>query len=165
MKKLSLLRHAQSDWSYGQSDFDRSINELWKISIEKMGKYLLQKNISPDMIIASPALRAKTTIEWMVPYLNYHQDNIVYMQEIYDTHIEWYEWALACVMEQDDQIETLFFVGHNYAITELAEFLVWKDVWSMPAGSMVTLCFDVEKWKDISYGNGTLESFIKPKEL
>ena len=58
MKKLFLIRHAKSDWSDNTlKDFDRGLNARGLKDAPFIGKFLKNKNIIPDLIISSPALR------------------------------------------------------------------------------------------------------------
>jgi phosphohistidine phosphatase len=60
LKFLLLVRHAKSDWNDPlQKDFDRPLNERGKRDAPLMAHRLLDKNISIDAFIASPAKRAK----------------------------------------------------------------------------------------------------------
>lgn len=165
-KYLYLIRHAKSDWFiWDQSDFERDINQRWKKSIKKIGEYLQNNYKAPDLVLSSPAKRAKKTAEGVVRYLDYKKKDIVFNMEIYDTHMVWYESALACIMEQEKDISTLFFIGHNYAITQLAEFLSWKEIWNIPTCGIVSMEFDCKTWGDISYGEWRNLQFITPKNL
>src|SRR6218665_523789 len=61
-RTLVLIRHAKSDWGNpGQADFDRPLNARGKKNAPEMGKRLQQKQVIPDLIISSPAMRAATT--------------------------------------------------------------------------------------------------------
>ena len=50
MKRLYLVRHAKSDWSYaGLADFDRPLNKRGKRDAPRMGKYLKRVwKVEPD---------------------------------------------------------------------------------------------------------------------
>ncbi len=62
MKKLHLIRHAKSDWSNPiLDDFDRPLNKRGKKNAPFMGKILRDKGVNPDLIISSPAYRARET--------------------------------------------------------------------------------------------------------
>ncbi|MCK5293309.1 MAG: histidine phosphatase family protein, partial [Arcobacteraceae bacterium] len=61
-KKLYIIRHAKSSWKdFTLDDFDRPLNKRGRLNAPFMGKILKGKNIIPDIILSSPALRAKTT--------------------------------------------------------------------------------------------------------
>lgn len=166
MKKLYLIRHAKSDWSIiGQSDFDRSLNQRGKYDAKKIGEKLKDLHITPDKILSSPAIRAQKTIQKICKKISFKKKDIEFHQEIYDTHMQWYTGALACIMEQSEDINELFFVGHNDAITQLAEYLSWQYIGNMPTCSVLCLSFLVDTWEDISYDTWDIEFFLTPKDL
>jgi len=166
MKTLYLIRHAKSDWSHiGQPDFYRGINDRWIKSIKKLSGYLKQKHILPDLILSSEAVRARNTAESIAKYIWYKNNSIQYRSEIYDTHMHSFEWALYCIMQQESFVKKTFFIWHNNAITDLAEYVCGKNIWHMPTCSMVSIQFDINDWSEISYDTGQMLSFIKPKEL
>ena len=62
MKKLFLIRHAKSSWDDATlKDFDRPLNKRGEQNAPLMAKRLKTKQITPDIIYASPANRAKST--------------------------------------------------------------------------------------------------------
>jgi len=62
MKRLYLLRHAKSSWKdLTLSDFDRPLNKRGKRDAPLIAKKLKEKGIRPDIIISSPAKRARKT--------------------------------------------------------------------------------------------------------
>src|SRR5260370_34478821 len=67
MKTLMLLRHAKSDWDdRSLSDFDRPLADRGNRDAPRMGKALSKRGPLPDIIISSPAARARQTIEAVV---------------------------------------------------------------------------------------------------
>jgi len=64
MKTLLLLRHAKSDWNDSSlKDFDRPLATRGERDAPRIGKALRKRGQLPDLIISSPAARAKATIE------------------------------------------------------------------------------------------------------
>jgi phosphohistidine phosphatase len=62
MKILYLLRHAKSSWSNPElTDFQRPLNKQGKKDAPMMGKILANKGVKIDLLISSPAERAKKT--------------------------------------------------------------------------------------------------------
>lgn len=166
MKKLYLVRHAKSDWSHSwESDFERGINERGVKSIQIISSFLHDKKVIPDLVISSPAKRAKLTSEWVVKKLSYKKKDIVYLDSIYEAHMDWYDGALSCVMEQDSSVDNLFFIWHNYAISELASFLAGRDIWSMKTCSVICLKFGIENWSEVSYWNWEIVFYESPKSI
>ena len=67
MKKLCIIRHAKSSWKdFLLDDFDRPLNKRGKLNAPFMGSRLKKRNILPDIIVSSPALRAKTTKSFII---------------------------------------------------------------------------------------------------
>ena len=62
MKTVCFIRHAKSSWDQaGLSDIDRPLNIRGKTTAPIMAKILADKDITPDLIISSPAKRARQT--------------------------------------------------------------------------------------------------------
>ena len=62
MKHLLLLRHAKSSWeSADLSDHQRPLNERGKRDAPRMGHWICQQELQPDLVISSTALRAEQT--------------------------------------------------------------------------------------------------------
>src|SRR4051812_38668436 len=62
MKTLLILRHAKSNWDYPDlSDFERPLNSRGMEAAPVMGNVIYKHRFKPDLIISSPAKRAKQT--------------------------------------------------------------------------------------------------------
>jgi len=60
MKTIILVRHAKSSWKDPSlDDFDRPLNKRGKRNAPFMGNKLKERKIMPDLILSSPAKRAK----------------------------------------------------------------------------------------------------------
>ena len=61
-RTLVLIRHAKSSWSNpGEADFERPLNDRGERDAPRMGARLKELKIKPDLIVCSPAKRAKQT--------------------------------------------------------------------------------------------------------
>ncbi len=64
-KTLLLIRHAKSDWgNLMLSDFERPLNNRGEINAPEMAKRLVKRELFPQQLISSPALRAITTAKY-----------------------------------------------------------------------------------------------------
>ena len=64
MKTLLLLRHAKSSWKdESLTDHDRPLNKRGKKTAPLMGHLLREKNLVPDLVVSSTAVRARSTAE------------------------------------------------------------------------------------------------------
>ena len=62
MRELFIMRHAKSSWDDPTlSDFERPLNRRGKEDAPLMGEHLKRLGIKPDLIVSSPAKRAKKT--------------------------------------------------------------------------------------------------------
>jgi len=159
MKRLYIIRHAKSSWKDETlNDFDRPLNKRGKSNAPLMGSKLRDKKVLPDIIISSPALRAKTTAELIAKKIHFSKV-IVFDERMYDSApAELHN----IVTEVDDKNSVLFLVGHNPELNMLAEEYVDFDENIVTCG-IVEVTFDCDRWADISTENARLISFDYPK--
>ena len=170
MATLLLLRHAKSSWDDpGQTDFDRPLAERGRRSAPLVGKYISGQRLSPDLVLCSPATRARETLELILPELSKapevrHLDKI-YFGSAPDLRRE--------IRGQAGDVERLMVVGHNPSIEGLANALIKTgdatDIERMdakyPTAALAVINFDFRFWRDIDPGTGHLRHFIVPKTL
>lgn len=160
MKKLFIIRHAKSSWKdLSLDDFDRPLNKRGFRDAPFMGKLLYKKDIIPDVIISSPANRAKTTIETITKELKYIH-NIIYNESIYDAALS----SLINILKKiEDKNNIVFLVGHNPSLNALAyEFVGFEE--NIPTCGIIEIKFDTNNWADIANNNAKLISFEYPKK-
>ena len=64
MKNIIIFRHGSTnDAIKHQRDYDRTLTPRGLKDAEKMGRYLLEKNSTPDLVLSSSAVRARQTAE------------------------------------------------------------------------------------------------------
>lgn len=161
MKTLYLLRHAKSSWNDSSlRDFDRPLNERGRSDAPLIGKRLASESLSDPLVICSPALRTRETAQLVLLNANLHVqprfDNRIYEASMRD--------LLQVVSEIDDEKHVAILIGHNPGFEELLAFLTGERR-PMPTCALAKIEFDVVSWKDVRAGEGTLESFVTPKEL
>ncbi len=161
MKKLYLMRHAKSDWSgYYVSDFERTLNKRGKRDAPMMGEVLKTK-ISPDLIVSSPAVRAKLTAEAVAEKLGYNPRNIRFEEDIYEASaLE----LLRMIQSLPDDAQEVLLIGHNPGLTDLINHLGNVRLDNLPTASLVGFAFDVTHWQEIKPGTGSYLFFEYPKK-
>ena len=60
MPRLILLRHAKSAWPDGAPDVDRPLAKRGREAAPRMGGYLAEEGLIPDLVLVSPARRARS---------------------------------------------------------------------------------------------------------
>lgn len=161
MKKLFIIRHAKSSWKdLNLSDFDRPLNKRGKSNAPLMASRLKEKGVLPDIILSSPALRAKSTALKIAKKLNYTQ-KILFDQKLYDSDIS----ALDSILKNlDKKANIVFIFGHNPELNMLAQHYVgfYENI---PTCGIIEIEFNSKNWKNISRDNATFISFDYPKKL
>jgi len=67
MNKLILMRHAKSDWSNSNlRDMDRPLSSRGERDAPRMGQLLAAKGEWPELIVASPSLRTRMTVDGLL---------------------------------------------------------------------------------------------------
>ncbi len=161
MKKLYLMRHAKSDWSgYYVSDFERTLNKRGKHDAPMMGEILKEK-IAPDLIVSSPAVRAKLTAEAVAEKLGYDPAKIRFEEDIYEASAT---ELLRIVHELPDDAQEVLLIGHNPGLTDLINRFGNVRLDNLPTASLVGFAFDVAHWREIEPGMGDYLFFEYPKK-
>jgi len=160
MKKLFIIRHAKSDWDDSTlDDYDRPLNKKGEKNAPFMGQLLKNKNIKPDLIISSPALRAITTAKLIAKEVNYEKA-ITPNQYVYEAFVNTLQEIVEYIHDSND---TVFLVGHNPGVSALAYMLCdLKE--SLPTCAIVEIQFDCNSWLDVCKSNSTLLSYEYPKK-
>ena len=121
MKLLYLARHAKSSWkNMDLSDIDRPLNKRGKKDAPFMGKILSKKGINPDLIISSPAKRARKTALVIAEEISYPINSIQYEDNVYESSSR---ELLEFVKSIDDEYNSVMIFGHNPGFTMLHNYL------------------------------------------
>ncbi len=161
MKTLMLLRHAKSSWDdVSLRDFERPLAPRGRKAAPRMAKALKESGILPDLIISSPAARARATIEIVIAAAAL--DITPQFEEgIYGaTSAE----LMAVVRHIPDTSACALLVGHNPGFENLVARLTGKDE-AMPTAALACIEFQIDRWEDVEDGAGRLKWLLTPKTL
>lgn len=170
MKTLLLLRHAKSSWDdHSLDDFDRPLNQRGRQAAPRMGRWIRDHDLVPHHVLCSAACRARETWEAVSEELNEPVEATV-LRSLYLAEPE---GILELVHQADDADDILMVVGHNPGFEELARLLTHRGKGRalglladrMPTGALAVLRFDVEGWRELAPGGGTLQHFVRPRDL
>jgi phosphohistidine phosphatase len=162
MKTVILVRHAKSSWKESSlKDFDRPLNKRGKRDAPFMGKKLKERQVMPDLILSSPAKRAKETATCFAKEIGYPGNRILYNDKMYHSGGR---VLLEIVRNQDDVHGTIMLFGHNPDLGDLAEMLLNGDpVYTIPTTGVYCIRFAAASWKNIREGKGEVVFFDYPK--
>ncbi|QPT40003.1 phosphohistidine phosphatase [Oligella ureolytica] len=161
MKTLLLVRHAKSSWDDPTlSDKVRPLNKRGKRDVIIMGQRLLSRQVEPDRIVASSAVRTTITAQSIAKELGYPQEDILLDDRLYACQSE---YLLETVQAFDNDLDYVMLVGH---FPELNDFLLMftSDIEHMPTCAMAELTFDVSNWTEIRQNNLQKVLFDYPKK-
>lgn len=158
---LYLVRHAKSSWDDPSlADIDRPLNKRGRRDAPEMGSRLRKRNILPELLISSPAVRAHKTAKEIAEKIGYSKKDIILDDGVY--HAGQHS-LLEIIHQLDNDTESVMLFGHNPGFTTFANALGNLDIDNIPTSGIVALEFS-KSWKDIYYGDGKLLFFDYPKK-
>jgi len=161
VKRLYLIRHAKSSWSNPElDDFSRPLNKRGKKDCPEMATRLAKAAIRPDLIVASPAKRARKTAVCIAKGTGYNKKNIDYYEDLY---FGTFSHHLQLIEELLGKVNVLFLVGHNYTMTELGEHLTGSYLGNVPTCGIVGVEYPEPDGFTSGAGAGRLLFFDFPK--
>jgi phosphohistidine phosphatase len=161
LKTLYLIRHAKSSWKdTSLDDFERPLNKRGKYNAPFMAQLLQQRHVVPDLILSSPALRAKTTAQTFAHILGYKKE-IEFHKALYLTSVNTF---LSILHALCNEYHTVLVFGHNPELTLLANTIGNCTIENIPTCGMVELKLKVDSWNALSKNNANLVTFEFPKK-
>ncbi len=160
-RTLILLRHAKSDKSnMSIPDISRPLEESGRKEAEEMGEILAKEIAHVDLIVSSPSLRTRQTLEIICKKIGYAYDAVQWDSSLYACSGD---HLLARIRQAENVYKTVMFVGHNPSITDAANALQTKEnIIEVKTCGVVTIDFVDCNWADVSREKGNLRFYIKP---
>lgn len=160
MKILFVLRHAKSSWNDAGQDFERPLDSRGRKAAELIGAFIRKRRVELDLVLSSPAVRARETIERTMKAAGLRTE-LRYDQRIYEAGPL---RLLEVISQIEDEKSAVLLVGHNPGLEELLHVLT-NRVEHMSTGTLAKITFGTTKWRKALEKKGNLDWLIKPKEL
>ncbi len=161
MKTIFLLRHAKSSWENSDlSDFDRPLNPRGLETAPFMGKIIEKNLFQIDLIVCSPAKRARQTAILLKETAKI-SGGIEYDDRIYEASPS---RLLEVISEIAEKYESAMLVGHNPGLEGLVKSLA-GEIQPMPTAALAVIDLKIDKWSEITAGCGSLRTLLRPKTL
>ncbi|MEZ5525741.1 MAG: histidine phosphatase family protein [Pseudomonadales bacterium] len=160
MKLLTLIRHgaAEDPLNY-KRDFDRPLRNKGLKQANAMGALLKQLDFSFDQMFSSSALRARETAQIIYEKLAPNSRPLLIEDDLYSFEAQ----ALFNFVELiDDNIEHAVIVGHNPALSYLANELLRDPVPGMNTCTTIQMTLKVETWIEVNRRCAKLISINNP---
>ncbi len=153
MRTLILIRHGKSSWADpARPDRDRKLDSRGQRDAPEVGRRLARRGVRPDLIVSSPARRARATARLIAAELPARHREIVVDERMYAaTPLD----LLAVVQGLDKQLHCVMLIGHNPGLSEFAHALC-DEVAELPTCGVAAMEFDVQSWPEV--GRETLAS-------
>ena len=152
MKSLILLRHAEAQPpAPGLPDFARGLTERGAEEAAHVGLRLRERGLLPDVVIASPAVRALRTAEIV---LEAAQLRISARPErrVYEATVG---RLVEVTSEVEDEAGSVLLVGHNPGLEGLIHHLT-GELRPLPTAGLAVVMLNVERWEDMRARCGQL---------
>lgn len=165
--ELLLMRHGKSDGTVATDDFHRPLKERGKRGAQRMGAWLAQQDLVPQVIMSSPALRARATAEKCVKSMGLGVDVIELKPALY---CEDEKPLLKTLRACPDSVTRLMVVCHNPALEDAVVWLTGKRprppkaTKLVPTAAVVRLSFE-GSWDSLRSGQMQLELIQRVRSL
>jgi phosphohistidine phosphatase len=161
-RRLFIIRHAKSSWKHPElDDYDRPLNSRGKRDAPEMGQRLRKRSVRPDIIVSSPAARAKKTAQIIAEAIGYPKDKIEFEDSFYASDVG---HILKKIKAFNDSCKEAMIFGHNPEFTSLANFLTKHYIDNLPTCGICCVEFDIP-WSEVAENTGELLYFDYPKKL
>lgn len=165
MKVVYFIRHAKSSWEDLEiPDHRRDLLPVGRKRTKKIGQWLLQRRVSPDLIISSPATRAHKTAEILAHELSFPEDKIITAPTLYPGSRE---HMMDTLYPLPDSMQHIIIVGHNPTLTDVVNSFLGnrQKIFNLPTSAVAAVQFHTDKWQDVELASTEVEYIIAPKDL
>jgi phosphohistidine phosphatase len=165
-RTLLVFRHGKSDWPEGVPDAKRPLGTRGRRDAPAAGAWLVSAGLRPDLVISSPAVRARETWELAATALD-EAPPVSYDKRVYAAPVP---RLLEVLRDTPDDVQTLVLVGHNPGLQELVDALaddgdpdaLDQVREKFPTSAIAKLSFD-GSWADMDTGSARLDELIVPR--
>jgi phosphohistidine phosphatase len=175
MRQLMLLRHAKTEReSPSGSDRDRSLNARGLNDSPAIGRYIASHKLVPQLVLVSPAVRARQTWELLAEELA-HVPPAEIVHDLYGAdatqllHIA----RIAKSLAPRVAAKRLMIVAHNPGLQEFALALTRTGeararqmlADNLPTSGLAIIDFEIDDWEALAFRQGRLERLVSPALL
>ena len=152
-REVILLRHAHAESKkHGQSDADRPLDQRGIDEAKAAGRWLRKQSVLPALILCSPSVRTKQTLEYALGDVEATDEPRIY---------EASAGELIALIDDHEDAKRLMLVGHNPGFETLVALLATGqsgDFRGVPPGGIAWFEIDGA----VEPGAGRLEAFWSP---
>lgn len=157
-RSLILLRHAKSAWPEGTADIQRPLAGRGRRDAPAVGRWLGEQAPLIDLVLCSPARRARQTWELAAPELG-ASPRVRHEDRLYASTAQ---VVLEVVDELPDQVWTVLLVGHNPTLENVLTLLTGGAAEVLKTSSIAVLSASAS-WAAARPGAWRLDAMATPR--
>lgn len=156
-RTLILLRHAKSAWPQDTPDLQRPLARRGRRDAPAVGQWLRRTAPPIDLVVCSPAVRARQTWELATAQLD-TEPRVRHEERLYGTSAEVF---MQVIEELPDATSTALLVAHNPSLEDLLELLTGAcDILKTSAIAVLTTA---STWAQARSASWSLETLATPR--
>ena len=160
-RELLLLRHGHAV-PHGSvvPDFDRPLDERGRTDTAWMARWAVDAGVVPDLVVSSPARRARETAEGFCRDAGLSIAAIRWRESIYDAHLS---GLLRVLAEASAEFRRVMLVGHNPGFEQLAGLLAHGDPYRVRLATAAAARLRMpEDWGGLSPDDAAMIEVVRP---
>jgi phosphohistidine phosphatase len=159
-RTLYLLRHLKSSWDdESLADFERPLAPRGRKAGKKVAQHLREKGVRPELVLCSPAVRARQTLAAVEATLG--EPEVRFVDGLYHA---WADTLLAVLQAVDPGVDSVLLIGHNPGLLNVAVMLAGGLPDEFPTGALATLAFE-GTWAELAPAACELVDYVVPRKL
>ena len=162
MKTLLLMRHAKSNQvDHKLKEHLRPLTKKGEQRATEMGAWILERELLPQLILTSTAVRACRTADLAAQASGYRGE----IQLIDQLYMAEADEIIRLLRTLSDGLERVMVVGHNPGLESLIPLLT-KQIVSLPTAGVAYLRLPIEHWRELKVKtHAELVEVWRPKEV
>lgn len=162
LRNVCFVRHAKSSWDdLSLADVDRPLNGRGRRDAPFMANKMMELHNVPDLIVTSPAVRARTTAQIFADAADLRAPAFVVDDRLYEATVQ---EIVRVVQDMSDGYKSMFVFGHNPSMTVLANSFAGVDIDNVPTCGVVQSKSMVSRWSDWTPETSAFVGFYYPKQ-
>lgn len=166
MARITLFRHGKAETpSLTRADLDRELTTRGIANARRMGQFMLDQRMLPDMVLVSPAQRTSHT--FALASENWPEMPVLVRDDIYEANAS---TLLDLVTNLAGDVQNVMIVGHNPSLVVLLNYMVGSrhtdgNLSYFPTSCVADIGFEAPTLGAIEPDEGRLLSMIRVKDL
>jgi phosphohistidine phosphatase len=163
-----LRRHGKTRWSDSTlADIDRPLTPRGARASRQLAKYMRRKRIQPALVLCSPSLRTRQTLEAVESSLG-KRCVVEVVPQLYAASEE---ELLERLQGLPESVSSVMLIGHNPGLHNLGLVLASRGTdlsqleEKFPTGALATLVVHSESWTALGPGEAELVDYVVPRQL